>query len=489
MKKSEILLLTLILVGAFAVRLYHFNWPVADWHSWRQSDTSAVSRNFIKYGFDVLHPRFDDLSSGVSLIDNPQGYRFVEFPFYSVLQAGLFKTFGKFTIEEWGRLVTIFFSLVSIVFIYSLVKKFSSVRVGLLAAFFYAFIPYSIYYGRVLLPDQLMIAGFLGGLYFFSLYLDSERRKKYLYYFLGIIFLAVSLLIKPYVLFYLLPFVYLIFQRHGIRGFIRFDILAFFVLTGIPFFLWRAWMLQYPAGIPRNNWLWNGTGIRFKPAFFRWIFGERIPKLMLGYWGLPFVLLGFLIKSFKKESLFFLTFAVSTILYLFTFATGNVQHDYYQVLIIPTLAIFFGKGLDGILRFRKEAFNLKISAVVTLATMGLMFFFSWYFVRDYYSIQHPHIIDAGQAVNRLTPKDAKIVAPYGGDTAFLYQTNRRGWPVFDRSFKAFKKAGASYIAFADPTPSELNLETLFKPVVITPAYAIFDLTKPTLEGIKVQMKD
>lgn len=487
--KRETILLLIILIGAFVVRLYKFNAPVADWHSWRQVDTSAVSRNFVQNGFDVLRPRFDDLSKGVSLIDNPEGYRFVEFPIYNVLQAGLFKAFGKFTIEEWGRLVTIFFSLVSVVFLYSLVKKFSSARVGLFAAFFYAFIPYSIYYGRVLLPDQLMIAGFLGGLYFFSLYLDNEGRKKYLYYFLGIILFAVSLLIKPYVLFYLLPFLYLVLQRYGVKGFIRLDILGFFILTAIPFFLWRAWMLQYPAGIPRNNWLWNGTGIRFKPAFFRWIFGERIPKLILGYWGLPFVLFGFLIKSFKKENLFFLTFAASTILYFFTFATGNVQHDYYQVLIIPTLAIFFGKGLDGILRFRKDAFDLKISMVVTLITMGLMFFFSWYFVRDYYSIQHPSIIEAGQAVDKLTPKGAKVIAPYNGDTTFLYFTNRQGWPVFERTLKDFKKAGATYIAFADPTKEELGFERLFKPLVITKTYAIFDLSQPTLQGLKEQKKN
>ena len=100
MKKIEILLLILILVGAFAVRLYHFDWPLADWHSWRQSDTSAVSRNFVNKGFDVLRPKFDDLSKGVSLIDNPQGYRFVEFPIYNVAQAGLFKLFDKFALPK-----------------------------------------------------------------------------------------------------------------------------------------------------------------------------------------------------------------------------------------------------------------------------------------------------------------------------------------------------------------------------------------------------
>src|SRR3989344_2778865 len=97
-KKLEVLVLLVLILAGFLVRLYRFDGSVLDWHSWRQADTSAVSRNFIKYGFDVLHPKFDDISNVPSGIDNPQGYRFVEFPIYNLAQAGLYKFFGIFTI-------------------------------------------------------------------------------------------------------------------------------------------------------------------------------------------------------------------------------------------------------------------------------------------------------------------------------------------------------------------------------------------------------
>ncbi|HVF69497.1 MAG TPA: hypothetical protein VNA13_02935, partial [Xanthomonadales bacterium] len=103
MKLTRIFLI-LILTGGFLLRLYRLDSPVADWHSWRQADTSAVSRNFVKNGFDILHPRFDDLSNVPSGIDNLEGYRFVEFPIYNIKQAFLFKTFGILTLEEWGRI-------------------------------------------------------------------------------------------------------------------------------------------------------------------------------------------------------------------------------------------------------------------------------------------------------------------------------------------------------------------------------------------------
>src|SRR5664279_1290735 len=142
-KKITVFLLGAIILGGITVRLYRFDNPIADWHSWRQADTSAVSRNFIKSGFDVLHPRFDDLSNVPSGKDNPHGYRFVEFPIYNIAQAGLFKFVGIFTLEEWGRLVSIFSSVLVTIFLFLLVSRHSKKAIGLLSAFYYMFIPYN----------------------------------------------------------------------------------------------------------------------------------------------------------------------------------------------------------------------------------------------------------------------------------------------------------------------------------------------------------
>lgn len=495
MKKREILLLLVILVGAFLVRLYHFNWPVADWHSWRQVDTSAVSRNFAQNGFNLLRPKFEDLSIAVSLTDNPQGYRFVEFPIYNVAQAGLFKLFDKLTLEEWGRMVTIVSSLLSIVFLYLLLTKYTNSRTGLIASFFFAFVPYSIYYGRTILPDQLMVATLLVGTYFFSNWIERPKSASWrtilnFQFLIAVIFIATALLLKPYALFFTLPLIYLVWHRFGLKSLKKWQLWLFFIFTTTPLVLWHIWMnqIEFLPGIARNDWLFNGNHIRFKGAFFQWLFADRISRLILGYWGLPFVVLGILRKINKKENWFFFYFIISALVYMTVMATGNIQHDYYQILTVPTLAIFFAKGIDLILE-KKDIFNRWVSYATIMVGIVFMLAFGWFAVRDYYSIQHPNIILAGEAVDKLTPKNAKVIAPYGGDTTFLYHTNRKGWPVFDRSFKDFKKAGASYIAFADPTSEELNLETLFKPVIITPAYAIFDMTKPTLEGQKAQVKD
>jgi len=232
MKKKEIFLLIFILISGFALRLYKFNNPIADWHSWRQADTSAVSRNFIKYGFDILYPRFDDLSNVPSnFYDNPMGYRFVEFPLYNIAQAGLFKIFGRFTLEQWGRLVSIFSSLLASLFLYLIVRKHQNNLVGMLALFFFTFLPYNIYYGRTILPDAMMLMMLLGGIYFFDLWLERKIFTIYdMRFALSLILIALSFLLKPFALFFTLPLLALAFNKFGISFLKKWQFLWLFLL-------------------------------------------------------------------------------------------------------------------------------------------------------------------------------------------------------------------------------------------------------------------
>ena len=42
----------------------------------------------------------------------------VEFPFYNIMHASLFKSFPIFSLEKWGRLLTIFISLLTSIFLF-----------------------------------------------------------------------------------------------------------------------------------------------------------------------------------------------------------------------------------------------------------------------------------------------------------------------------------------------------------------------------------
>lgn len=460
-------LLVAFFILGFLVRLYRFDNPVADWHAFRQGDTNAVSAIFVRDGINLAYPRYFDISNVQSGKDNPQGYRFVEFPIYNAAQAGLFGFFGRFglTLAECGRLISIFATLAGAFFVYLLTKKYSSEKAGFFGAFFYLFLPFSIFYGRTILPDPSMAASILAGTYFFDGWLEPNIKHKTdnskqkfiprhsLFFILSIFFTSLAFLLKPYALFFTLPMAYLAWKKFEFTIFKQWKLWLFAILAIIPLIFWRKWIGNSPEGIPVSGWLFNGNDIRFRPSFFKWIVYERVVKLILGYVGTIFVVSGVYSLKINKNAGFFLSFIASSIAYLVVIATGNVQHDYYQILIIPTVSMISGLGVSYLIeKFKKNVF-LQAQVFVLIA---LVFFLSWNQVKDYFNINDHGMVAAARAANDILPKEATIIAPYDGSTTFLNLIERRGWPVFQSSIEELIGKGAEYMVIANPTPDDFS---------------------------------
>jgi hypothetical protein len=475
-KTKEYILLSIIIIFAFITRLYKINNPIADWHSWRQADTSAVTRRYADEGIDLLHPRYDDLSSIPSGKDNPNGWRFVEFSMINALTAFLYRSFAYFSLEVWGRLTSILFSLGSIVVIFLIGKEFISTRVGLLASAVFAFLPFNIYYQRTIMPEVPMLFFSLSTFYFFQRWLRTEKIGDY---FLALTADAFGLLLKPYLLFLGLPMFYLTYRKWGLRLFKQKLLYLYLFLSILPFGLWRLWATQFPEGIPAYTWLLNSTKIRLRPAFFRWIFAERLGKLILGYWGLIPFGIGLIRKPSKKWGWVFHWWLAGMLAYLLIFATGNVTHDYYQIFIVPAIAIFVALGVDGLLSLPSTRFSRPISILLLIVSLAFGLGFSWFHVRDFFNINHPEIVSAGQAANNILPADAKVIAPYQGDTAFLYQINRRGWPI-GGDIETKIKLGATDYVTVNFDEEAIELIKNCKPAVQFEEFAIISLRNCSL---------
>ncbi len=484
--------LILMFVAGFLVRLYRFDGPVADWHSFRQGDTNAVSAIFARDGIDLLHPKYFDISNVQSGFDNPQGYRMVEFPIYNATQVVVFKLLSLFgiTLSEAGRLISILATLGGAFCVYLLVKKYANETAGLAAAFFYLFLPFSIFYGRTVLADPSMAASILVGIYFFDKWVEKSIKYKvssikYVIPFgLAIFFTALSFLLKPYALFFTLPMIWIVWNKYGMKMFRHWQLYLFAIMSLIPLIFWRKWIGQYPEGIPVSDWLFNGNGIRFRPSFFKWIFYERITKLILGYIGIIFLAIGLwppaleglrpggvLVKN--KNWGFFASFAVSSLAYLVIIATGNVQHDYYQILIVPTISIFTGLGVSYLWqRFKKNQF-LQFQIFILI---GVTILLGWVGVKDYFNINDWGMVAAAQEANEILPKDAKVITPYDGSTVFLNLTQRQGWPVFEHDIKTLINMGAEYMVIANPTKNDLEgFGREYKQIASSSSYLILKL--------------
>jgi hypothetical protein len=165
------------------------------------------------------------------------------------------------------------------------------------------------------------------------------------------------------------------------------------------------------------------------------------------------------------------------LLYVTVFATANVRHDYYQTIAVPAIVLALSSGI--IYLWNTQDFNRKAARVLTLFSVFMIFATGLGDIREFYKINHPEIIEAGAAIDRIAPKDAIVVAPYNGDTAFLYHTKRRGWPVIDSSIDEIIEKGADYyvtVSFNDT--DTLNISARFETAEKTNTYWIIDLRRP-----------
>ncbi len=494
--------LILILVLALGLRIYKINNPVLDWHAFRQADTASVTREFVKQGIDLLQPRYHDLSDIQSGQPNPEGYRMVEFPIINAFNAFLIKTIPQLDLVVVSRFSSVLFSLGTIISLYWLIKQLSNHHTAIMSALAYACLPFAVFYSRVILPEPAMLFFMTLSLASFTYYLKNKFLKWWL---VSLMTLSLALLLKPFVAF-IAP-VYLVIAFYQDKQFYKNIYFWLYPLLAIiPFAAWRQWITQYPAGIPASDWLLNGSQIRFKPAWFRWIFYERITKLILGFSGILLALFNF--KKINKIIVIILTWSICLLAYVSIIATGNVRHDYYQNLFLPLISLVLGRGsylfyqtlqtqiaklvkilgIDNLVQSIRQQSSLfdqyylsrLIAGIFTCILLGSGFFISWLQIKGYYAINHPEYIVAGKAVDALLPADAKVIAPAQGDTMFLFQTNRTGWPLGVGIEAKIEEGATHYVTVNDDNVAR-DLEKRYNTVKKTSEYLILDLTQEKTE--------
>ncbi len=445
---NKLLILILVIAG-IAFRFYKIDNPIADWHSFRQADTASVTKNLLNGKGSFLIPTYHDLSEAQSGKQNPKGYRMVEVPIYNQITK-FFIQITNLPIDFSHRLINIILSIATALVLYKISKSLYTLVLAL-------FLPYIVFYNHAILPETT-------GIFLFSLCLYFLHKKNF---FLSNIFLGLSLLIKPFFGFLIAPVWIYSFLKADRKQKILAIISALLVL--LPFYFWRQHISKFPEGIPFNLWLYQGfPGEPFtvgKPYWFRWLFYERLTVLISGF-GLLFP---FLLGHLKNKINIF--YSLGILIYFSIMARGNVHHDYYQVITMPFFILITTAGLK----------LLRPWFAFILIAIG--FFFSWQKIKEYYKINRPEIIFSGWVADNLLPKDAVVIVPYQGDTAFLYQTKRDGFPIEIYEpmpiFQERYKNKLFYVSVNYDTYTN-NLLSKYQPVYKTKDLLILDLNKPIL---------
>ena len=118
--------------------------------------------------------------------------------------------------------------------------------------------------------------------------------------------------------------------------------------------------------------------------------------------------------------------------------------------------------------------SIPLALLLIYLTLGL----TWYEVRGFYQINDNSIIIAGEAADKILPKSARVVAPYGGSTSFLYYINRPGFAYIPGPIdEVIDKYNINYYVAVSYDEDTKNIMKKYKVIEQTPKYVIVDLSQ------------
>ncbi|MFA6468721.1 MAG: glycosyltransferase family 39 protein [Bacteroidota bacterium] len=427
LKKS----LLLILLLTISVRLYHITFPIAGWHSWRQSDTAAIARNFFTEENNILYPRIDWRGS-------TPGYVETEFQIYTFTVATAYTLFGEN--EVFGRLFSVFCAAGTVFGIYLLVKKIIDETVAKWSAFFYAVLPLNIYYGRAFMPEQLMLMCSVWGVLLFDRWIDAPSNLKL--FFGSLCAITLATLIKLPALYLGLPLLFLCWNKYG-SGFVRQPTIWMYaagVLLPTGAWYYHAHQLKAATGLTFGIWemgtdKWGNTELLTTVKFYNDVFFKNIAERHFTYAAfIPFIVGLFITHTHThththKERLFDF-WLIAVVIYILIVARGNQVHEYYQLPLMIPGVVFLGKSFaafvpkESPLNRRKKI--LRYAFLFLLAGTLMLSFLRVEKVFNGEQIEST-MFQLAESVKAKTPNESLIITVSEGNPVLLYNCCRKGW--------------------------------------------------------------
>ena len=438
-----------IVVLGLVVRLFEVGEPLIDKQAWRQADTAAIARNYFEEGYELLWPRVDWRGA-------TSGYVEMNFPLYPFLVSVLYGLWGEAN-DSLGRLLSSLFSVATSLVIFSFARRlFDDDFTALCAAFFFLFFPLNIYFGRVFMPEPLMLLLSVTALWLFHCWAASGRL---VHAFGAALSAALCFLIKVPTLYLGFPLLAMALQRWGWRFILRPSLWLYAIAILVPAVLWytHAADLFTETGLTFGIWNRYGydkwdRGVLFTVDFYRQV-GWRFFDSIYTPIGSIAVLLGLYACAKERRDWVLWGWLCGLVLYVLIVPEGNRKLHYYQLPFVPIGALFAAQGVAWINGkwsvISGNKFSLQRVLPISFCTFGL-FAYSAGALAPYYD--QPNNIHAyyeschraGQLIDSKLPSDALLVvgdldensgAPFRAQSpTLLYYSHRKGWQITPEEF-------------------------------------------------------
>jgi 4-amino-4-deoxy-L-arabinose transferase-like glycosyltransferase len=454
-------LLAVVLL-ALALRLHGIGNPILDHPGWRQGDTASIARNFARLQYNVMYPQ-------TNYNGPPPNYVELELQIVPFLAATLYKIFGVH--ELFGRLVSVTFSLATVVTLAYFGRwLFASSLAGIVAAFFFAVSPGSVYYGRTFMPDAAMIFFLTAALYASTRLLLEDRALAPRPLARAAALLTFAYLAKPVAVLAVIPLACVVWER--VRNGVPTRPTAIGVLVAVPLLVlwmydrriasyaewhWASGIAQLHV-VPSLRDAFTGAA-RFGQKWAQFFNAMGMLRLrLLGTAGFLCSIAGFVALpwiSVRSRALLW-SWLVAGLAYVFVVVTVE-RVDYYMLVLVPLCALVVAGALAGLVETVRHADVAPLARWAILAIvplLGLVVLLQGRAAVASYYGYNPAVYANAVALSRALDPDALVViGHYGPDVQ--YYVNRFGWEEdpalwtpFDEE-SAIRKGARYFISIED----------------------------------------
>ncbi|MDD5085090.1 MAG: glycosyltransferase family 39 protein [Candidatus Omnitrophica bacterium] len=419
-----------IMAGGICFRLLGIDRPFLGNFSSYQTLWAMMARFMAREHFlDLLNIKLNVLIMGKPSL------HLLAYPVSAFVAAVPYAVFGG-SLEVWGRLQAVFFSILTVVVLYFFVKKILNKTIALTAAFIYAFSPVSIIYGQSFMDEACSV--FLVVLALYMLYSDYERPSLWRF-FVSAFAASFAVLSRIHTLYLLIPAAYIFYLSYGRLFFLKPKCIFYACLVLFIPFLWYGYTLY--ATLCYDN-VYTNMFVQMlytKGRQLAYLSSFNFYKTLLDYVsGIDFTPLGFvaLIAGIvamagrpRYERGFFYAWLGTVILFFLILPQKVMDHNFYTLHLIPVGSVFAALSFSELLTL--EFWGVRRTKVVlSIGAIGIFLLLSFRYTLHPLRVISPESMNvqkAAEEIRRITGEDDRIIAARGAAGDLLYYCDRKGW--------------------------------------------------------------
>lgn len=465
---QAILIGIVVLIAIF--RLATISIPSLEWASWKEIDYLTISQNYWNNGFNLLQPE-------VTWPAEPPRITEMELPLVPYISALLYQIFGYGPLT--ARAITLFASLLLMVYVYKLVRREFSPFIGLLSAFVAGVLPLYHPFSRLLFTEPTMIAMSVVSIYYTAEWVDDKTKQNWIF---AILSLSLTFSLKLETLYLLLPLTWIMFRKHKFKLGEYWKYALLILLSMILPVVWYsyAYYLEMTGahlfGIFKGHDKSQFATLLLDIRWYRTMAGRVINGILGGFYGFGLFGLGFLTLLWQRKGSLFFAYFLAVVIYFGLIAEGQIDAPYRQLPIVPAISVFVAFGVQtviiGIMTFYDLMNNLTTSSKSTSwltlsASFLLVLLIPFQKLDEVLTVDFPAHADRWELAQEIKKNSdaysrlvvvgeySKHVGGYDLSPVLFYYSDLQGWSLTPDKWslsyvEELREKGATHLVFILP---------------------------------------